>query len=298
MRFRICGGITLRHKTPCSTPTPYAPGSLWRELLKVALPVHLMTGTPWFGRDEVCWTQTTHAPGKNRLAMRFSTITAPLTRASARRIGLMIASAVPATMLIAAAPAQAHHGWDDFDTDRLYYAAGTVSEVRWGEPHSFFTVTVDGDLPADTPERELPEELQAPEDSGPINGAPSYSGSHNALEVVIAPPSYTGRWGLDRPLRDGERVELVGYINTSHDNEFRPVAFWYDNGRPVNQVLGSELPATPLPVPYPDATEEAPPAAAPSRDTSPTAVWAGLGVVLAAVVAGGAVYLRTRSRRT
>ncbi|WP_175548184.1 hypothetical protein [Saccharopolyspora flava] len=159
----------------------------------------------------------------------------------------MIASVASATLLLTAAPAQAHHGWDDFDTDRLYYVAGTVSQVRRGEPHSFFTVTVDRDLPAGSPKRELPEELQAPEDSGPFNVAPSYSGSHNGLEVVIAPPSYTGRWGLDQPLRDGERVELVGYINTSHDNEFRPVAFWYEKSRPVNQALGSELPETPLP---------------------------------------------------
>lgn len=244
--------------------------------------------------------QTTSCPPeKNRPDMRFITITAPPTRTSARRVGMLIASAVSATMLITAVPAQAHHGWDDFDTDRLYYVAGTVSEVRWGEPHSFFTVTVDGDLPADTPELELPEELQAPEDSGPISVAPSYRGPHNALEVVIAPPSYTGRWGLDRPLRDGERVELVGYTGTSHDDEFRPAAFWYENGRPVNQVLGSELPATPLPVPYPNptTTEDAPPTAAESRDTSPIAVWAGLGVVLVAVVAGGSVYLRARSRR-
>ncbi|WP_205484613.1 hypothetical protein [Arthrobacter sp. Alg241-R88] len=71
------------------------------------------------------------------------------------------------------------------------------------------------------------------------------------LEVVIAPPSFTGIWGLDLPLVDGERVEAVGYIGASHDDEFRPVVFWFENGQPVNQVLGSELPVRPLPVPYP-----------------------------------------------
>ncbi|TDO51703.1 hypothetical protein EV643_103442 [Kribbella sp. VKM Ac-2527] len=237
--------------------------------------------------------------------MRFMTITAALTRTSARRIRLATASLVSATLLILVSPgtAQAHHGWDDFDTDRLYYVAGTVSEVRWGEPHSFFTVTLDDDLPADTPERQLPEELQAPEDSGPINVAPSYSGAHDALEVVIAPPSFTGPWGLDRPLRDGEQIELVGYIGESHDDEFRPVAFWYENGRPVNQVLGSELPATPLPVPYPEGGSRSPaadddaPASATGPGTSAAVVWATLGVALLAVLAGGAVFLRSRSRR-
>lgn len=234
--------------------------------------------------------------------MRSNTMTA--IRTSVRRVNLAVACALPATMLVMIWPgaAYAHHGWDDFDTDRLYYVAGSVSDVRWGEPHSFFTVTLDDEMPADTPERQLPEELQAPEDSGPINVAPAYDGSRDALEVVIAPPSFTGPWGLDRPLRDGEHVELVGYVGRSHDDEFRPVAFWYENGRPVNQVLGSELPATPLSVPYPDDDTRPPagddvPASATGSETSAPAVWTGLGVALVAFVAGGVVYLRGRSRR-
>jgi hypothetical protein len=214
--------------------------------------------------------------------------------------------------------AQAHHGFADFDTDRLYYISGTVSEVRWGEPHSYFNLTLDSALPADTPELALPEQLQAPEDSGPINEAPSYSGSHEELGVVIAPPSYTGRWGLDRPLVDGEQVEAVGYIGRSHNDEFRPVVFWFEDGRPVNQVLGSQLPATPLPVPYAetrtpatgapatgapaagapatDSDQDAPAAEEASESMPSTAVWVMVGAVLV-VVAGGALYLRARSRR-
>lgn len=226
--------------------------------------------------------------------------------ANSRRGRLAAASLASAVMLIVfpANAAQAHHGWDDFDTDRLYYIAGAVSEVRWGDPHSFFTVTLEGDRPADTPELALPEQLQAPEDSGPINVAPSYSGSHDALEVVIAPPSYTGRWGLDRPLVDGERVEAVGYIGKSHDDEFRPVVFWFENGQPVNQVLGSQLPARPLPVPYPerdaptaDQNQDATATAQNSDGTPAIVAWGTVGVVLLVGIVGGALYLRARSRR-
>jgi hypothetical protein len=39
--------------------------------------------------------------------------------------------------------AQAHHGFDDFDTGLLYYISGTVSQVHWGEPHSYFNVVLD-----------------------------------------------------------------------------------------------------------------------------------------------------------
>lgn len=228
---------------------------------------------------------------------------APLTPTRARLLRRTAAPLALATtlMVLPVSPAQAHHGFDDFDTDRLYYVSGTVSQVRWGDPHSHFNLTIDADLPADTPELDLPEQLQAPEDSGPIDDAPSYPGSHEELEVVIAPPSYTGRWGLDRPLEDGEQVEAVGYVGRTHDDEFRPVVFWYDDGTPVNQVLGSELPARPLPVPYPeqaaavDATGQDEPAD--PENSSPAVVWAVLGAGLVVVVAGGAVYLRARSRR-
>jgi hypothetical protein len=68
-------------------------------------------------------------------------------------------------------------------------------------------------------------------------------------------------------------------------------------------VLGSQLPARPLPAPYPDSDVGAGPAdansdAADSDSTSPIAVWAVLGGTLAAIAAGGAVYLRARSRQT
>lgn len=226
--------------------------------------------------------------------------------AGTTRLGQMAAAllAVTVTLIVVpATPAQAHHGFDDFDTDRLYYIVGAVSDVRWGDPHSYFRLTLQADRPADTPELALPEQLQAPEDSGPINDAPSYSGSHDELEVVIAPPTYTGMWGLDRPLANGERVEAVDYIGRSHDDEFRPVVFWVENGKPVNQVLGSQLPARPLPVPYPDSSttadrnQEGTAASDESDGPAPVLVWATVGVVLIAGVVSGALYLRARSRR-
>ncbi|WP_156384133.1 DUF6152 family protein [Marmoricola sp. Leaf446] len=230
--------------------------------------------------------------------MRLPTIPARPAPTRVRAVVLAIASLVTAALLTGAVagPAQAHHGFDDYDTDRLYYVSGTVSEVRWGDPHSYFTLTVDGDLPADTPDLELPEQLQAPEDSDPVEAAPSYPGSRDELAVTIAPPTYTGMWGLDRPLEDDERVEAVGYIGRSHDEEFRPVVFWYDEGQPVNQVLGSELPARPLPVPYADdASSEG--AAFPASDTNPAVVWGATGLVLLVAVVGGVAYVRSRANR-
>ncbi|WP_432284298.1 hypothetical protein SLT36_21240 [Aminobacter sp. BA135] len=146
--------------------------------------------------------------------------------------------------------ALAHHGWPGFLTDRLVYISGTVSsEGVWGNPHSQFEITLDTDLPADTPELSIPEELQDPEDSSRVNAALSYDGALTELEIIIAPPAWSGRWGLDRPLEVGERFQAVGYINRTDDGLFRPVVFWYgDDATQVNQVLGNTLPVrAPLP---------------------------------------------------
>ncbi|ROQ05650.1 MULTISPECIES: hypothetical protein [Rathayibacter] len=234
-------------------------------------------------------------------------------------------------VLLTPAPAAAHHGWDGFDTDELVYIAGTVaSEGSWGEPHTYFDTTIDTDLPADTPDLRLPEDLQGPEDSIRVESALAYAGPQDELEVIIAPPAYTGRWGLDRPLTVGERFQGVGYINRSDDALFRPVAFWYgDDAVPVNQVLGSTLPVrAPLPTsagggpgattPAPattstaaDPLEEAPsdpeesvPSEGDAEATSDEAstgvagVWAVFGIVVAAGVAGGLVSLRRRNRQS
>jgi hypothetical protein len=154
------------------------------------------------------------------------------------------------TVLIPAPPAAAHHGWPGFETDRLVYIAGTVSsDGVWGNPHSQFDVTLDSNLPADTPELAIPEQLQDPEDSVRVKAALSYKGPHKELEVIIAPPAWSGQWGLGRALKIGERFQAVGYINRTNDGLFRPVVFWYgDDNVPVNQVLGNTLPVrAPLP---------------------------------------------------
>jgi hypothetical protein len=169
-----------------------------------------------------------------------------------RRLATLCIAAVVALgpVLLPVTPASAHHGWPGFRTDRLIYIEGTVSsEGVWGNPHSLFDVTLSSNLPANTPELAIPEELRDPEDSIRVNAALSYKGPHKNLEIVIAPPAWSGRWGLGRALKIGERFQAVGYINRTDDGLFRPVVFWYGDGAvPVNQVLGNKLPVrAPLP---------------------------------------------------
>jgi len=155
--------------------------------------------------------------------------------------------------LLPTTPAFAHHGWAGFDTHRLVYIAGTVSSKgTWGNPHSLFDVTLNQDLPARTPpDLAIPQQLQGSEDSVRVKAALSYKGAREQLEVIIAPPAWSGRWGLGRALNIGERFQAVGYISRTDEGHFRPVVFWYgDDAVPVNQVLGNTLP---FHAPLPDA---------------------------------------------
>ncbi|EAO3839872.1 hypothetical protein CCP78_003426 [Salmonella enterica subsp. enterica serovar Sandiego] len=147
-------------------------------------------------------------------------------------------------------PVLAHHGWASFETSRLVYIAGTVSSKGvWGNPHLLFDVKLARSLPAHTPRLAIPEQLQDSEDSVRVNAAPSYKGPYEELKIIIAPPDWSGRWGLGRALNIGERFQAVGYINRADNNLFRPVVFWYgEDAIPVNQVLGNKLPVrAPLP---------------------------------------------------
>lgn len=227
---------------------------------------------------------------------------------------------VAATTLavVSAAPASGHHGWDGFETDNLVYLAGTVSsDGTWGEPHSHFDVQVDDELPAHTPKLEIPEDLQAPEDSDRVNAALAYTGDNDELEIIIAPPAWSGPWGLDRALRVGERVQAVGYINRSDAGLFRPVVFWYgDDQVPVNQVLGNTLPVhAPLPGEQPDneGTSASPSAVqdpletqstTPESDTTTSAesgggwaVWTIFAALVVLAVGAGVLYLRRQARK-
>ena len=236
------------------------------------------------------------------------------------RRGFLATAAVlvaAALALLPASPAAAHHGWDGFETNDLVYIAGTISsDGSWGDPHSLFEVALDAQLPASTPDLTVPEELSGPEDRIRVEAALAYDGPHDELEVIIAPPWWSSSNGLDRALEVGERFQGVGYINSTDDGLFRPVAFWYgDDQAPVNQVIGDTLPVR---APLPGGTQAGDePADAPSAVEDPVemdppaedagsidesaletqVVWVVFGAAVVIAVVGGVFYMRSRTRQ-
>lgn len=138
----------------------------------------------------------------------------------------------------AATAAMAHHGWNSSDTRYAYYASGTVTEVRWGNPHSEVHMTIEeSELPADFRSRDLPPGADETNGRATLDSARAYEGEHDELHLVLAGPSWMERWGLERPLEVGETIEVVGYLGSADDHDLRPVMFWLEDGQGVWQQL-------------------------------------------------------------
>lgn len=75
-----------------------------------------------------------------------------------------------------------------------------------------------------------------------------YCGEHTQVDLVLAGPSWMERWGMDRTLTEGETVEVVCFLRSAEDREFRPVMFWLSDGQGVWLQLTS-FPQDPEPAP-------------------------------------------------
>ncbi len=163
--------------------------------------------------------------------------------------GGVMATAVLVLAALPAAPSFAHHGWSSFDTRYAYYVRGTVTHVRWGNPHSEVTLQLEKTgLPANWAARDLPPGAIERDGRATMASARPYSGDHNELHLVLAGPSWMEQWGLNRKLEVGETIEAVGYLSANDGDDLRPVMFWLANGQGVWQQL-TAFPQQPEPAP-------------------------------------------------
>lgn len=206
----------------------------------------------------------------------------PLAAIAVVAVGLLAA-------LLPAGPAAAHHSWDEYETRTAYYVTGTLTEVRWGNPHVMVTLRPeDADLPEDWLDRELPEGLEEIGGLDTIASARPYDGRHGELEIELAPIESLAGWGLDRELEPGERVEAVGFLHRGDDGHLRAETIWVDGGEPIRQRLLS-LPDRPEP-----ASEGLADAAAgrPPEGPSSSRTWSLVAGAVVASVAAGCYYLK------
>ena len=98
-----------------------------------------------------------------------------------------------ATVLVTtgAAVTTVHHGWANYDTERVLNMTGTVREVKYGSPHVVIQFEPSG------------------------NGARKW-------EAILAPPSRMERRGLPKErLTVGTTARLVGYPHRKTAGELR-----------------------------------------------------------------------------
>jgi hypothetical protein len=168
--------------------------------------------------------------------------------------------------LLPAAPAAAHHGWEHYDTSAAYYVSGTVTGVRWGNPHPEVTLSVeDKQVPDGWADREIPSDLEDIGGRQVMEATRSYSGSSAELTLFLAPIERLSAWGMEGEVEEGEKLEVVGYLDREHDDELRPELIVLEDGQAVRQRS----------VPLPVAPEAAGEGDAPASDESGTDTGAG-----------------------
>lgn len=101
--------------------------------------------------------------------------------------------------MVPAGGAEAHHGWGSYDSTTVTSLSGTVRSVSFENPHASIRLEADG----------------------------------RTWLIVLAPPSRMSARGLpEGSLREGQTVELEGYVSRRDDTELRAERITVD-GRTV-----------------------------------------------------------------
>ncbi|MFI6514689.1 DUF6152 family protein [Spirillospora sp. NPDC050679] len=202
-------------------------------------------------------------------------------------------AALLAVLTLLTGPAAfAHHGWEEFRTSRPLYLSGTVTDVRWGNPHPEVRVRVTApvSLPASLATRPIPRELEEIGGRDVLRRTTPHPDPSGEVTLVLAPLERLSAWGMPDRVRPGERVEAVGYRHREEEAEFRPELLVRQDGRAIRQRS--------VPLPATDAADASGSGSADGEARSDggaanPALWV-LGGVGALAVAGGAAYLARR----
>jgi hypothetical protein len=217
------------------------------------------------------------------------------TSASVTTVAALVLALAPA------APASAHHGWEHYDTSAPFYAAGTVTRVRWGNPHPEVTLRVERTrVPDGWAGREIPSDLEDVGGRQVMRATRAYPGSSRELTLILAPVERLSAWGMEGEVEEGDELEVVGYPDRDHDDELRPEMIVLEDGRTVRQ---RSVPLPVAPEPLPGAGEAAPAgergSAAPASGDGPsdTTVWLLTGGAVLLLFLGGGYYVVRRAGR-
>lgn len=140
------------------------------------------------------------------------------------------------TLLISGAlvgvPAWAHHGWSSFDQDKPLYLSGTLTQVRWQNPHAEVGLKVDSaKLPENMASRTLPGQSQSVDAAGILKKVQVPANAAGVWEVEFAPLSRMQQWGLSQAPKVGDRIEVIGYALTDPNKRVMRAEYVFIDGK-------------------------------------------------------------------
>jgi hypothetical protein len=130
------------------------------------------------------------------------------------------------------APVFAHHGWSSFDQDKPLYLSGTLTQVRWQNPHAEVMLRVDATkLPDGIASRTVPAQQQSVDGAGILKKVQMPANAAGDWEVEFAPLSRMQAWGLSQPPKVGDRVEVIGYGLADENKRVLRAEYLFVNGK-------------------------------------------------------------------
>jgi hypothetical protein len=131
-----------------------------------------------------------------------------------------------------AAPVLAHHGWSSFDQDKPLYLSGTLTQVRWQNPHAEVMLRVDATkLPDGIASRTVPAQQQSVDGAGILKKVQVPANAVGTWEVEFAPLSRMQAWGLSQPPKVGDRIEVIGYGLADENKRLLRAEYLFVNGK-------------------------------------------------------------------
>jgi hypothetical protein len=108
--------------------------------------------------------------------------------------------------------ARAHHGWSSFDQDRPIYLEGTVTGVKWRNPHAELVLELPAvlALPAGLAERPLPAQTAGIDGRALLARAGLPRRQDRRWEVELAPLFRLGQWQLAE-IATGTTLSVIGF---------------------------------------------------------------------------------------
>lgn len=131
-----------------------------------------------------------------------------------------------------ALPALAHHGWSSFDQDKPLYLSGTLTQVRWQNPHAEVMLKVDATkLPEGMTSRTLPAQTQSVDAASVLKNVQVPSNAVGVWEIEFAPLSRMQQWGLSQAPKVGDRIEVIGYALSDGNKRVLRAEYLFINGK-------------------------------------------------------------------